>query len=104
MNHQEVKDRLLRDPQTRGAYERPPLRLAIARAVVERRRELGISQEELAQKLGTSQAQVWRLESGQGNPTMSTLERLGEVLGLSPEIRFSEVSTEEASRFAFGAR
>lgn len=90
MNHQEVKARLLADPETQAAYEHPPLALVVARAVVERRRALGLTQEELAARLGTSQTQIWRLESGQANLTLKTLEKLGEVLGLTPQLRFAD--------------
>jgi transcriptional regulator with XRE-family HTH domain len=51
--------------------------------VVERRRELGMTQEELAQRAGTSQSQIWRIESGDFNPTVKTLSKLEEVLGIS---------------------
>lgn len=82
MNHEDVKQRLLANPETREAYEHPPLALIIARSAVERRRQLGMSQEELSQALGTSQTQVWRIESGQANLTIGTLQKLADVLGL----------------------
>lgn len=82
MNHEEVKRKLLQDPKVREVYENPPLSLATARTVVERRRELGMTQEELAGMMGSSQSQVWRIESGQFNPTLKTLSKLEEVLGV----------------------
>jgi transcriptional regulator with XRE-family HTH domain len=83
VKHEEVKKRLLANPRVREAYENPPLPLAMARAVVERRKELGMTQEELAELMGTSQAQVWRIERGDFNPTAKTLSRLEEALGVS---------------------
>lgn len=83
MRHAEVRKRLLADPWVREAYENPPLPLATARAVVERRKELGMTQEELAERMGTSQAQVWRIESGSFNPTAKTLSRLENALDIS---------------------
>lgn len=82
MNHEEAKRRLLGDPEVRRAYENPPLPLATARAVVERRKELGMTQKDLAEKIDSSQAQVWRIESGQFNPTLKTLSKLEEALGV----------------------
>lgn len=92
MNHEAVKQRLLADPATREAYERPPLSLAVARAVVTRRRALGISQQDLADRLGTSQTQVWRIESGQANLTLETLGKLAEVLHFALEVRLPEAA------------
>lgn len=83
MNHEEVKKRLLTNPRVREAYENPPLHLAVARATVERRKELGMTQEELAKKMGSSQAQVWRIESGAFNPTSKTISKLEGALGVS---------------------
>ncbi len=83
MRHEEVKKRLLANPWVKEAYENPPLPLATARAVVERRKELGITQEELAKRMETSQAQVWRIESGSINPTSKTLSKLAKALDIS---------------------
>lgn len=83
MNHEEVKKRLLANPKIREAYENPPLPLVVARRVIERRKELGMTQGELADAIGTSQAQVWRIESGQFNPTAKTLTRLERALDIS---------------------
>jgi len=86
VNMEEAKRRLLADRQTREAYEHPPLALALARAVVQRKHALNMSQVELAERLGTSQTQVWRIESGQANLTIDTLQRLQEVLQVAVEV------------------
>ena len=88
MNYKEVKNRLLADPKVREAYENPPLSLATARGVVQRRKELGMTQGQLADAMGTSQAQVWRIESGHHNPTAKTLTRLERALDMSFGERF----------------
>jgi ribosome-binding protein aMBF1 (putative translation factor) len=82
MNHDEVKQRLLDNPEVRRAYENPPLRLQVARAVVEWRHAMGKSQQELAELLRTSQNQVYRIESGDANITLKTLEKLESIIGL----------------------
>jgi len=83
VNYEEVKNQLLADPKVREAYENLPLSLATARLVVERRKELGMTQGQLAEAMGTSQAQVWRIESGHFNPTARTLARLERALDTS---------------------
>jgi transcriptional regulator with XRE-family HTH domain len=90
VNYEEVKNRLLADPKVREAYENPPLALATARKVVQRRKELGMTQGQLAAAMGTSQAQVWRIESGHHNPTAKTLTRLERALETSFGERFRE--------------
>lgn len=55
---------------------------AIARQVILRRGELGLTQKELAARVGTSHSAISRLESGQHRASIATLERVGEALGL----------------------
>jgi transcriptional regulator with XRE-family HTH domain len=90
VNYEEVKNRLLANPKVREAYENPPLSLTTARKVVQRRKELGMTQARLADAMGTSQAQVWRIESGHFNPTAKTLTRLERALDMSFGDRFRE--------------
>lgn len=74
-------------------YQRERARLdpfeAIARQVILRRGELGLTQKELAERVGTSHSAISRLESGRRRASIATLERVSEALGLrlvvSPE-------------------
>ena len=49
--------------------------------------ETGITQKELAQKTGISQADISRLERGIGNPSLNTLKRVAEALGKKLELK-----------------
>lgn len=55
----------------------------IAGEISMRRQELGLSQKELADRLGVSQGLVSRWERGESNFSLSTLVRISSVLGLS---------------------
>jgi transcriptional regulator with XRE-family HTH domain len=50
-------------------------------ALVSQRRSLGLSQTEVAARMGTSQSAVARLETVAGDVRLSTLERYAEALG-----------------------
>jgi transcriptional regulator with XRE-family HTH domain len=56
-------------------------RKSLAAALSARRLELGLSQTEVAARMGTSQSAVARLESGQADLRLSTLERYAAALG-----------------------
>jgi HTH-type transcriptional regulator/antitoxin HipB len=82
--------------RARGAeYDRERQRLApfeaIARQVIMRRGELGLTQKQLAERVGTSHSAISRLESGQHRASFDTLERVAEAL----EVRLS-VTLEDA--------
>jgi ribosome-binding protein aMBF1 (putative translation factor) len=61
-----------------GAYERRML----LRALAARREELGLSQTQVAARMGTSQSSVARLESGEADARLSTIERFSAALGV----------------------
>jgi predicted transcriptional regulator len=64
-----------------GFSELSERRRALTGELVERRRVLGLSQTEVAARMGTSQSAVARLESGDADVKLSTIERYVEALG-----------------------
>lgn len=52
----------------------------IARMVIVRRAQLGITQQELAERMGTTKSAISRIESGQHRSSTDTLRRLAEAL------------------------
>jgi y4mF family transcriptional regulator len=62
-----------------------------------RRTELGIAQADLARLSGVSLHSISDLETGKGNPTLASLERLLEVLGLTLRLVPAEPAAGETS-------
>jgi transcriptional regulator with XRE-family HTH domain len=54
----------------------------IGESVKERRRELGITQPHLAELAEISVNTLYKLEKGQGNPSLEVLTKLAQVLGM----------------------
>ncbi len=69
-----------------AAYRAEQQRLAqfedLARLVIKHRAALGISQQELARRVGTSHSAISRLESGRHKTSVETLQRVAEALGV----------------------
>lgn len=76
--------RARKSAEYRAARERLAPYEAIARFVIQRRAELALTQEHLAERMGTSHSAVSRIESGQHRTSVATLQRLAEAL----EVRF----------------
>ncbi|MGZ6977103.1 MAG: helix-turn-helix domain-containing protein [Acidimicrobiia bacterium] len=75
------------DPVFPGFKEAAARRHALADALVEKRGALGLSQTEVAARMGTSQSAVARLESGDADIRLSTLERYAAALGHQLDFR-----------------
>jgi ribosome-binding protein aMBF1 (putative translation factor) len=71
----------LRDPAFRAAYEDAAARSSLLRALVACRGQRGISQSEVAARMGTTQSAVSDLERGATDPRLSTLQRYARSLG-----------------------
>ncbi len=87
----------MKDPKYRKAYEALNDEFVLAAALIDVRGEAGLTQKELAQKMGTTQPFVARLESGQTRPSMRTLERLAEATGSRLLIRFEPHNAKRAT-------
>lgn len=79
--HSELKKELLTDPEVRAEYERLEPEFDLIRALVEARNRAGLTQAELAKRMGTTQSVIARLEGGQTSPTWRTLNRYAEATG-----------------------
>ena len=71
----------MKEPKYRKAYEALGEEFGLASALIEARNRAGLTQEQLARKMGTTQPVVARLESGRTRPSMRTLERLANATG-----------------------
>jgi ribosome-binding protein aMBF1 (putative translation factor) len=71
----------IKEPKYRKAYNALEEEFVLASTVMDVRGRAGLTQEELARRMGTTQPVVARLESGRTRPSMRTLERLAKATG-----------------------
>ena len=86
----EVRRRRFEKPAARAGYEKASLAYELGRQVRAQREAHGLSQRELAERMGTTQSVIARLEAGGSKPSISTLERVARALGSSLDIRFQK--------------
>ena len=77
-----------KDPEYVRAYEALEDEFALAAAMIEARAHAGLTQEQLAQRMHTTQAVIARLEGGRVKPSTRTLERLAAATGMKLRISF----------------
>jgi ribosome-binding protein aMBF1 (putative translation factor) len=78
----------LKDPEFRAEYEALEAEFALASALIEARAHAGLTQAQVAEAMGTTQAVIARLESGRVKPSTRTLERFAKATGTRLRIRF----------------
>ena len=85
---QELTDELMQDPEFVKEYEAIQPEINITRAILDARINAGMTQMELSEKSGISQADISRLEKGTRNPSLNLLKRLAEAMDSTLNIEF----------------
>lgn len=88
-NLSELKEELLQDSDVRKEYDLLAPEYQVKKAIIEARKSLNITQLELAKRTGIDRADISKLENGNANPSLKTLQRLANGLGISFQINFT---------------
>jgi predicted transcriptional regulator len=78
----------LKDSKYRHAYEALEEEFSLVAALIEARTRAGLTQEQVAHRMKTTQAVIARLEGGGSRPSTRTLERYAEATGSRLRIIF----------------
>ena len=79
-NYIQVKKRLLKDPRIKQAYEELGPEFSIIAFLIKTRIRKHLTQRQLAERIGTKQSAISRLESGTYNPSLSLLYKVADAL------------------------
>jgi len=84
----QLKKDLLKDKAIKRAYDALGPEFTLVRQIVNKRLEAGLSQQELAKKIGTGQSAISRLESGEYNPSIDMLRKVARALDAKVSVTF----------------
>ena len=88
MKWKEAKKLLLKnDSMLKIELERLEPKYQVIRQVIELRKMLDLSQQELAKRINDKQSNIARLENGNANPSIEKLTRIAEGLNAELEIK-----------------
>ena len=82
-----LKAQLLADPSIRAAYDAQADDFALAHELISARTEAGLTQADVAERMGTTQSTVARLEGGKAVPSMRSLQRYAQAVGCRAVVR-----------------
>ena len=78
----------LKDPEFKKEYDALEPEFAIIQAMIDARKESGLTQKDLSERTGIAQSDISKLERGNANPSLRTLQRLAEGMGMKLKIEF----------------
>jgi len=87
-NWKALKKELLINKEVAKEFKILKPRYQLISEIIELRRKKGLTQKDLAEKIGTKQTAIARIESGRINPTVNLLERIAMALNSRLIIRF----------------
>ena len=89
LTHKQLRTKALGNADVKAEYEKLGDEFALLDEFLKARAAQGLTQAQVAEKIGTTQSAVARMESGRGkhSPSLATLSRYAEALGCKLEVR-----------------
>jgi transcriptional regulator with XRE-family HTH domain len=78
----------MKNPEFRAEYEALEPEFAIIQAMIDARKTSGITQKQLAEKTGIAQSDISKMETGNANPSLKTLQRLATGMEMKLKVEF----------------
>lgn len=85
----DYKEQVLKNPKVKVEYDKIQPEFELINTLIEARKNNGLTQTQLAKKIGTKQSVISRLEIGRANPTLEFLKKMAVALNSTLEIRIS---------------
>lgn len=87
-NFKESLSEQMNDADFKKEYDRLQPEFAIIQAMLDARKAAGLTQKDLADRTGIAQADISKLENGNANPSLRTLQRLADGMGMKLKLEF----------------
>jgi DNA-binding XRE family transcriptional regulator len=94
MNVQNLKNKALQNSEVKAEYDLLETEFALIDTLLSMRRKSGLTQDEVAKRMGTQKGNISRLEKGSSNPSWKTLQNYAHACGFE---LFMKVKTMNSS-------
>lgn len=84
----DYKHQALKDPLLKDAYDALEVEFQLIDQVLDQRIHRKLSQKQLAEKMGTQQSAISRLEAGNANPSVAFLKKMAKAFDCKLQIKF----------------
>ena len=97
-SYSDYKKKTLEDPAVKAEYDALQPEYDIIQAMIDARNKEGLTQKELSERTGITQADISRIESGTRNPSLSMVKRLANGLGMRLKLEFIPEGTVKTAK------
>lgn len=87
-SYDKFKAELLEDPQVKAEYDALEPEFDIIQAMIDARKKQNLTQKELSERTGITQADISRIENGTRNPSLDMIKRLASGMGMRLKLEF----------------
>jgi len=95
IKYSEYKNKVLKNPEVKAEYDALQPEYDIIQAMIDARNSLNITQKELSERTGITQADISRIENGTRNPSLNMVKRLAKGLGMQLKIEFIPMQSDK---------
>lgn len=85
----------LQNPNFKKEWDELEPEFTIIQAIIDARKKTGLTQKQLSERTGINQADISKLESGNANPSLKTLQKLAHGMGMQIQIQFKPITTNK---------
>ena len=96
-SYREFKMELLENLEVKAAYDELQPEYDIIQAMVDARKSQNMTQKDLSEATGITQADISRIENGTRNPSLGMVKRLAAGMGMRLKLEFIPVQTSKTS-------
>ena len=87
-SYKEYKEKVLQNAEVKEEYDALQPEYDIIQSMISARVNQNLTQKELSERTGITQADISRIENGTRNPSLSMVKRLAEGLGMQLKLEF----------------
>lgn len=87
-NYKDFLNEQLQNKSFKKEYDALEAEFSIIQAMLDARKASGLTQKDLAERTGIAQADISKLENGNANPSLKTLQRLADGMGMKLKLEF----------------
>ena len=87
-NFRETLNEQMKNPKFKIEYDALTAEYQLINAILDARKAANITQKQLAEKTGIAQSDISKIENGNANPSLKTIERIASGMGMTVRVEF----------------